>query len=106
MYFRADRRWCLTGTPLQNTLDDLHSLVKFLHLSPFDDINCWTYSFSRPLKNNKKIGYDNLQVRFFLFFLFIYFIYLFYFNLINFKTWKILGSYPVYVLKKNERYGD
>lgn len=36
---RATSRWAITGTPIQNSLLDFHSLFKFLHFSPYDDPN-------------------------------------------------------------------
>lgn len=38
----AQRRWAVTGTPVQNRLDDIGALVKFLRLKPFDEGNAWT----------------------------------------------------------------
>ncbi|KOB71031.1 Uncharacterized protein OBRU01_14419, partial [Operophtera brumata] len=35
---RARRRWCLTGTPVQNKDLDLFALLKFIRCSPFDEL--------------------------------------------------------------------
>ncbi|KAK1124633.1 hypothetical protein K0M31_006006 [Melipona bicolor] len=37
----AQKRWALTGTPIQNKEMDLYSILKFLKCSPFDDIRVW-----------------------------------------------------------------
>lgn len=34
-------RWALTGTPIHNKELDVYALLKFLHCSPFDDLNTW-----------------------------------------------------------------
>ncbi|KAI1318098.1 hypothetical protein EDD11_007150 [Mortierella claussenii] len=57
----AQRRWCLTGTPVQNKLDDLYALVKFLQMHPFDEKVQWTHYFSKPIKAANPIGITRLQ---------------------------------------------
>ncbi|XP_064597391.1 transcription termination factor 2-like [Liolophura sinensis] len=38
---RAWCRWALTGTPIQNDLIDMYSLLRFLRCSPFDEFQVW-----------------------------------------------------------------
>ncbi|KAF9580769.1 hypothetical protein BGW38_002449, partial [Lunasporangiospora selenospora] len=57
----AERRWCLTGTPIQNKLDDLYALVKFLQLQPFHEKAHWTHYISKPIKAANPIGVTRLQ---------------------------------------------
>ena len=48
----AERRWCLTGTPVQNALNDLFSLTKFLRLHPFDQDSSIRKYIHAPLQKN------------------------------------------------------
>lgn len=49
----ADSRWTLTGTPIINSLKDLHSQVKFLKLSGgLDDLTVFNGVLTRPLAND------------------------------------------------------
>lgn len=57
----ADRRLCLTGTPVQNKLDDVFALIKFLRLSPFNDKNVWTEFIGSPCKFGQALGIARLQ---------------------------------------------
>jgi SNF2 family DNA or RNA helicase len=50
---RAENRWCLTGTPMQNNLDELQSLVHFLRIPPYDDLAEWRAKIDGPMKGGK-----------------------------------------------------
>uniref|UniRef100_A0A1X7TXG7 Transcription termination factor 2 n=1 Tax=Amphimedon queenslandica TaxID=400682 RepID=A0A1X7TXG7_AMPQE len=52
----ADYRWALTGTPIQNKLKDFYSLIKFLHVAPFDDLRVW-----KDTIEGRNLGMKRLQ---------------------------------------------
>ncbi|KAJ4361464.1 hypothetical protein N0V95_001881 [Ascochyta clinopodiicola] len=56
---RSHYRWCLTGTPMQNNLDELQSLIKFLRIQPYCEMSSWKDSITGPMKN----GRGNLAMR-------------------------------------------
>lgn len=52
----ANKRWALTGTPIQNKETDLYSILKFLKCTPFDDIRVW----KRWVDNKNTAGHHRL----------------------------------------------
>lgn len=49
----SEYRWCLTGTPMQNNLDELQSLVHFLRIQPYDQLLHWRSNIDKPMKNGQ-----------------------------------------------------
>jgi SWI/SNF-related matrix-associated actin-dependent regulator of chromatin subfamily A3 len=58
----AERRTCLTGTPLQNSLNDIFSLVRFLRLEPFTDRGVWTQYIGGLAKVGDPLGVSRLRL--------------------------------------------
>jgi SNF2 family DNA or RNA helicase len=50
---RSEYRWCLTGTPMQNNLDELQSLIHFLRVQPYDDLAEWRAHIDLPMKKGQ-----------------------------------------------------
>ncbi|TEY78475.1 hypothetical protein BOTCAL_0048g00010 [Botryotinia calthae] len=57
----ANIRWCLTGTPIQNSLDDLAALVSFIPSSPLDELPVFRKHIIIPLLKEKVEGAVNLR---------------------------------------------
>ncbi|KAJ7112399.1 SNF2 family DNA-dependent ATPase [Mycena crocata] len=49
-------RWCLTGTPMQNSVDELFSLLKFLRIKPLNDWERFNSQIAKPVKSGKGAG--------------------------------------------------
>ncbi|KAK1825710.1 SNF2 family N-terminal domain-containing protein [Podospora conica] len=48
---QASRRWAVTGTPVQNKLEDLGSLLAFIRVKPFDERSKFVQHIIAPFKN-------------------------------------------------------
>uniref|UniRef100_A0A8C7X985 Transcription termination factor 2 n=1 Tax=Oryzias sinensis TaxID=183150 RepID=A0A8C7X985_9TELE len=55
---RAQARWAITGTPIQNNLLDMYSLLKFLRCSPFDEYKLW----KAQVDNGSNRGRERLNI--------------------------------------------
>ncbi|GER44305.1 SNF2 domain-containing protein [Striga asiatica] len=59
---RAKRRWCLSGTPIQNSVDELYSYFRFLRYDPYDKFKKFSSSIKSFILRDSVKGYKKLQV--------------------------------------------
>jgi SWI/SNF-related matrix-associated actin-dependent regulator of chromatin subfamily A3 len=58
----ATHRWCLTGTPLQNSADDVQPLMAFLRLEPLNHHAVWQRYIGKPIRVGDPLGLARLRV--------------------------------------------
>lgn len=55
---QATYRWCLSGTPMQNGVEEIYSLIRFCRIRPYNEFEKFSKDIARPLKKGWETGQD------------------------------------------------
>ncbi|ORX46294.1 hypothetical protein DM01DRAFT_1311153 [Hesseltinella vesiculosa] len=59
---RTTKRWCLTGTPIQNRVEELYSLLHFLRIEPLCDLRKFRQALSIPIQQgNTALAFQHIK---------------------------------------------
>jgi len=58
---QGQNRWAVTGTPLQNSVDDVFGLLHFLRVDPWSDYLFWSKVISKPYERGEEGALQMLQ---------------------------------------------
>lgn len=54
---RGERKWCITGTPIQNTMEDVFPLLRFIGVKPYGNYDWWNKEVGEYLKTKERFPY-------------------------------------------------
>lgn len=58
---KAEKRWCLSGTPIQNSIKDLFSFFRFLRYEPYCNVNEFNIFVKDKIARDPVNGFECLR---------------------------------------------
>ncbi|KAF5584312.1 helicase-like transcription factor [Fusarium pseudoanthophilum] len=59
---QSSRRWCLTGTPIVNSIDNIGALLAFIKMEPLDTKATFDHWISNQIRDNLQEGLRKLRI--------------------------------------------